>query len=65
MPIDPEELLPRKKQPEITLGEDLSAMSAHELEQRIATLEGEIVRCREAITQRNATKSAADAFFKR
>ena len=65
MPIDPEELLPRKKQPEITLGEDLSAMSAHELERRIATLEGEIARCREAITQRNATKSAADAFFKR
>jgi len=65
MPIDPEELLPRKKQPEITLGEDLAAMSAHELEQRIATLEREIARCREAITHRNATKSAADAFFKR
>ena len=65
MPIDPEELLPRKKQPEITLGEELSAMSAHELEQRIKTLEGEIARCREAIGQRNATKSAADAFFKR
>jgi len=65
MAIDPEELLPRKKAPEIVLGEDLSAMSAHELEHRIARLEGEIVRCREAITQRNATKSAADAFFKR
>ena len=65
MPSDPEELLPRKKQPEITLGEDISAMSAHELEKRIAALEGEIARCREAITQRQATKSAADAVFKR
>jgi uncharacterized small protein (DUF1192 family) len=65
MPIDPEELLPRKKLPDIVLGEDISAMSAHELERRIAALESEIVRCREAITARNATKSAADAFFKR
>jgi uncharacterized small protein (DUF1192 family) len=65
MPIDPEELLPRKKLPDIVLGEDISAMSAHELERRIAALETEIARCREAITARNATKSAADAFFKR
>jgi len=65
MPIDPEELLPRKKLPDIVLGEDISAMSAHELERRIAALETEIARSREAITARNATKSAADAFFKR
>lgn len=65
MPIDPEELLPRKKQPEVVLGEDITALSAHELEKRIAALEGEIARCREAIGARNATKSAADAFFKR
>jgi uncharacterized small protein (DUF1192 family) len=65
MPIDPEELLPRKKLPDIVLGEDISAMSAHELEKRIAALESEIARCRDAIAARNATKSAADAFFKR
>jgi len=65
MPIDPEELLPRKKAPDIVLGEDISAMSAHELERRIATLESEIARCRDAITERAHTKSAADAFFKR
>jgi uncharacterized small protein (DUF1192 family) len=65
MPIDPEELLPRKKQPDIVLGEDIAAMSAHELEKRIAALESEIVRCRDAIVQRNATKSAAAAVFKR
>jgi len=63
--VDPEELLPRKKLPDIVLGEDISAMSAHELEKRIAALESEIARCREAIVARNSTKSAADAFFKR
>ncbi|MEI9996556.1 MAG: DUF1192 domain-containing protein [Rhizomicrobium sp.] len=65
MPIDPEELQPRKKRPDIALGEDISALSAHELEARIAALESEIARCREAILVRNATKSAADAVFKR
>ncbi len=65
MAIDPEELLPRKKPPEIVLGEDLSAKSDFELDARISALETEIARCREAITARKATKSAADAFFKR
>ena len=65
MAIDPEELLPRKKAPEVVLGEDISAMSEFELAARIARLESEIARCREAITQRQATRSAADAFFKR
>lgn len=65
MPIDPEELQPRKKQPDIVLGEDITALSAHELQNRIAVLEAEIARCRDAIAARDATKSAADAFFKR
>lgn len=65
MAIDPEELLPRKKAPEIVLGEDLSAMSGFELNARIAALETEIARCRDAIAARRATKSAADSFFKR
>lgn len=65
MPIDPEELLPRKKAPDIVLGEDLSAMSEHELEARIGLLESEISRCREAIQARRATRSAADSVFKR
>ena len=56
---------PRKKLPDIVLGEDISALSAHELESRIARLETEIARCREAITARHATKSAAESFFKR
>ncbi len=65
MAIDPEELLPRKKAPEIVLGEDLSAMSEFELNARITALETEIARCRDAIGARKATKSAADSFFKR
>ena len=55
---------PRKKLPDIVLGEDISALSAHELEARIARLETEIAHCREAIAARQATRSAAESFFK-
>jgi uncharacterized small protein (DUF1192 family) len=65
MAIDPEELLPKKKAAGIMPGEDLSHMSEFELSARILLLEEEIARCREAIGARKATKSAADAFFKR
>ena len=65
MPIDPDELQPRKKLPDIVLGEDISALSAHELEVRIARLDEEAARCREATKARHATKSAAENFFKR
>jgi uncharacterized small protein (DUF1192 family) len=65
MAIDLDELAPRKPKPETVLGQDLSTMSAHELEARIAALEAEIVRTREALRSRATTKNAADAFFKR
>ncbi len=65
MAIDPEELQPRKKLADIVLGEDIAALSAHELEARIARLDAEVARCRQAITARLATKSAAENFFKR
>ena len=65
MPVDPEELQPRKKLPDIVLGEDISAFSAHELEGRIARLEEEIARSKEAINARLATRSAAEGFFKK
>jgi uncharacterized small protein (DUF1192 family) len=66
MAVDSEELLPRKKKlTEITLGEDLSAMSEHELVARIEAIEGEILRCREAIKTRQSTKSSAEAFFRK
>jgi uncharacterized small protein (DUF1192 family) len=63
--MDPEELQPRRKLADIVLGEDISALSAHELEKRIARLEEEIARCAAAIKARNATKSAAESFFKK
>ena len=65
MAVDPEELLTKKKKPDIVLGEDLSAMSEYELDARIAALELEIVRSREAIASRQSTKAAADAFFRK
>ena len=65
MAIDLDELMPKKPKAQTILGEDLSAMSAHELEARIAALESEIVRTKEALRSRAATKNAADAFFKR
>jgi uncharacterized small protein (DUF1192 family) len=65
MPIDLDELLPRKKPPEIALGEDLSAKSEHELIDRIVALEGEIGRCREAIAARKSTRATADSIFRK
>lgn len=65
MPIDPEELLPRKKIIAIIPGEDIGALSEFELLARIESLESEIARCKEAIAARKATKSAADSFFKK
>jgi len=65
MPLDPDDLPFKKKITEITLGVDFYAFSVPDLEERIALLEGEIARCREAMAQRNATKDAAAAFFKK
>ncbi|GAA0549635.1 uncharacterized small protein (DUF1192 family) [Rhizomicrobium palustre] len=65
MAIDPEELLPRKKAPEILIGQDLSTLSEFELKARIAALKEEVERCEAAILARQSTRSAADAFFKR
>ncbi len=65
MAMDPEELLPRKPAPEIVIGQDISTLSVTELEQRIATLEAEIARSKEALKARASTKNAAEAVFKR
>jgi uncharacterized small protein (DUF1192 family) len=65
MPIDPDDLPIRKKPTEILLGADLYAMSEPDLAERIELLESEIARCREAIAGRQATKNAADAFFRK
>jgi len=55
--------LPKKK-PDITVGENLELMAVAELEHRITVLESEIVRVKAAIAGKQASKSAADAFFR-
>jgi uncharacterized small protein (DUF1192 family) len=61
--MDPEETAPKKKA-EIVIGEELELLSVAELENRIAVLEAEIRRYREAIGSKQASKAAADAFFR-
>lgn len=63
--MDSDDIAPRKKPAQIQLGEDISTLSAHELEDRIKRLDEEIARCRQEIIARNATRSAAENFFKR
>lgn len=65
MPLDPDDLPLKKKHVEIVLGQDLSMLSEFELDARIAAMEGEIARCRDAIAARQKSKNAADAFFKK
>jgi uncharacterized small protein (DUF1192 family) len=47
------------------IGQDLSQLSVAEIDERIALLEVEIVRLREARAMKNASRSAAAAFFQK
>ncbi len=47
------------------IGADLSLVSVEELRERIALLREEIARLEADIGRKQASKSAADAFFKR
>jgi uncharacterized small protein (DUF1192 family) len=60
--MDPEET--PKPRPNMVIGESLDVISVAELEQRIQALEAEIIRVREEIARKQASRSAADAFFK-
>jgi uncharacterized small protein (DUF1192 family) len=55
--------LPKPK-PQLTVGEALDAISIAELQQRIVAFEGEIARLKAEIAKKQASKVAADAFFK-
>jgi uncharacterized small protein (DUF1192 family) len=61
--VDPDDL-PKKK---ITheMGQDLSLLSVSELSARINLLKEEIARLEAEMTRKNASKSAADLFFKK
>jgi uncharacterized small protein (DUF1192 family) len=54
---------PRPK-PVLTVGEALDVISLAELQERIVVLEGEIARIKAEITRKQASKAAADSFFK-
>lgn len=47
------------------IGADLSLVSVAELHERIALLKEEVMRLEADIERKQASKSAADAFFKR
>ena len=61
--MDLEDTAPKPK-PQIAIGEDLALLSVAELEQRIQVLEAEIVRLKASIAGKQASKTAADAFFR-
>jgi uncharacterized small protein (DUF1192 family) len=54
---------PRKKISH-EIGQDLSLLSVEELTERIALLNAEVERLREAMTKKRASKDAANSFFK-
>lgn len=47
------------------IGQDLSQLAVAELNERITLLEAEIERLKEARDKKSASRSAADAFFKK
>jgi uncharacterized small protein (DUF1192 family) len=53
-----------KKPANMVIGENLDAISVAELEQRIEALDSEINRLRAEIAKKQASRSAADAFFR-
>lgn len=54
---------PRPK-PKHEIGQDLSMISEHEIKERIALLQQEIERLSADLERKQASKNAADAFFK-
>lgn len=59
---------PLNEKPDLTLGflvkQDLYTMSVDDLEERIASLKAEIVRCEAAMKDRGSTRSEAEKLFK-
>ena len=64
MPMPDDDDRPKKK---VTheLGQDLTLLSVVELTERIALLKDEIARLEANIASKQASKSAADLFFKK
>lgn len=47
------------------IGQDLSLLSVTELDERVAILNDEMARLKQARDSKQASKSAADAFFRK
>lgn len=62
--FEEEAFLPKRKPPGHEIGQNLDALSAPELAERIGLLRAEIERLERAITARDATRAAAAAAFK-
>ena len=65
--MDLDELFPNKPQDPLTqlVKQDLDPLSVEELQERIATLEGEIARVRAKIDAAVTHRSAAESLFKK
>ena len=55
---------PQKRKTVHDIGQDLSLLSVDELGERIDLLKAEIARLDEARSRKQASRAAADAFFK-
>jgi uncharacterized small protein (DUF1192 family) len=64
MPAFDEDDRPKKKVAH-EIGQDLTLLSVRELTERIGLLKDEIARLEADIAKKQATRSAADQFFKR
>ena len=64
MSIFPEDDRPKSKSVH-EIGQDLSMLSLAEIDERIAVLKAEIERLAEARARKDASRSAADAFFRK
>jgi len=64
MSIFPEDDRPKPKSVH-EIGQDLSMLSLDEIDLRVAALEAEIERLAEARAKKDASRSAADAFFRK
>lgn len=64
MPAIDDDNLPKKKIVH-EIGQDLTLLSVDELGARIQILRDEIARLEASVTHKNASRSAADLFFKK
>lgn len=59
-----DDLKPRPKPPEHTVGQDLSTLSVDELKERIQLLRDEIGRLEADMAAKQSSRSAAESVFK-